>query len=111
MLTASDVLGAAGFAVGRAIDALPSEHGSSAGPAAVDASLLEALAWRRYLRLSNRAFRRSHLGLGAVIGYVGIRRAEVANLITLSEGIRVGEAAEAIRARLIPRADLESVYV
>jgi vacuolar-type H+-ATPase subunit C/Vma6 len=46
-----------------------------------------------------------------VIGYAGIRRVEVANLITLSEGIRAGAEAERIRTRLIPRADLESVYV
>jgi len=111
MLAAADVVTAAGFAVGRAIDPMPSDHGPSDGSPAVDPSALEALAWRRYLRLSNRAFRRSHMGLGTVIGYVGIRRVEVANLITLSEGIRCGAAAERIHACLIPRADLESVYV
>jgi vacuolar-type H+-ATPase subunit C/Vma6 len=111
MLAATDILAAAGYAVGRAIDALPSAGASGEAVTAVDASALEALAWRRFLRLSNRAFRRSHMGLGAVVGYVGIRRIEVANLITLSEGIRGGAAAERIRARLIPRADLESVYV
>lgn len=111
MLAAADVVTAAGLAVGRAIDALPATGGSGETTAGVEASALEALAWRRYLRLSIRAFRRSHMGLGAVIGYVGIRRVEVANLITLSEGIRSGAAAERICARLIPRADLESVYV
>ena len=111
MLAATDVVTAAGLAVGRAIDALPSAYGSGEAAPMVNPPVLEALAWRRYLRLSNRAFRRSHTGLGAVIGYVGIRRVEVANLITLSEGIRVGAAAERIRARLIPREDLESGYV
>jgi len=111
MLGAPDILTAASLAVGRAIDALPSELGSSEASATVDPSALEALVWKRNLRLSKRAFRRSHMGLGAVVGYLGIRRVEVANLITLSEGIRVGVATEAIRARLIPRADLESVYV
>lgn len=111
MLAAADIFTAAGLAVGRAIDALPAAGSSGETTAEVGASALEALAWRRYLRLSNRAFRRSHMGLGAVIGYVGIRRVEGANLITLSEGIRYGAAAERIRARLIPRADLESVYV
>ena len=69
------------------------------------------LAWKRFLRLANRAFRRSHMDLGAVVGYAGIRRVEVANLISLSEAIRTGMAAEVIRARLIPRNDLESADV
>jgi vacuolar-type H+-ATPase subunit C/Vma6 len=111
MLAATDVLSAAGFAVGRAIDALPATGGPGESSALVDVSQLEAMAWRRYLRLSNRAFRRSHMGLPVVIGYAGIRRVEVMNLITLSEGIRAGAEAERIRTRLIPRADLESVYV
>jgi vacuolar-type H+-ATPase subunit C/Vma6 len=51
------------------------------------------------------------MDLGAVVGYAGIRRVEVANLISLSEAIRTGMAAEVIRARLIPRNDLESAYV
>jgi len=46
------------------------------------------------------------MGLGAIVGYAGLRRVEVANLITISEGIRGGMAAEAIRGRLIPRADI-----
>ena len=76
-----------------------------------DPSAVEALAWNRYLRLANRAFRRSQMGFGVVVGYVGIRRMEVANLITLSEGIRAGMAGEAIRTRLIPRVDLEVMHV
>ena len=63
------------------------------------------------MRLANRAFRRSHMGMGAVVGYTGIRRVEVANLITLSEGIRAGMAAETIRARLLPRAGMEAANV
>jgi vacuolar-type H+-ATPase subunit C/Vma6 len=51
------------------------------------------------------------MGLGAVFGYVGIRRVEVANLITLSEGIATAKASETLRARLLPRNDWESVYV
>jgi vacuolar-type H+-ATPase subunit C/Vma6 len=51
------------------------------------------------------------MGLGAVIGYAGLRRVETANLITLSEGIRTGMTAEAMRARMIPRTDLEAAYV
>ena len=111
MLAAPDILAAARLAVGRAIDALPSERGSTETSVTLDAAALEGLASQRFLRLSDRAFRRSHMGLGAVVGYVGIRRVEVANLITISEGMRTGTTGEGLRARLIPRTDLESVYV
>jgi vacuolar-type H+-ATPase subunit C/Vma6 len=102
MLAAPDISAAAGFALGRALDEVP------AGAGAVT---LEAMALRRFQRLANRAFRRSHLGLGAVIGYLELRRVELANLITISEGVRLGAPPEAIRARLIPRAKLEPAYV
>lgn len=110
MLADPDLLTAASRSVGRVLDALPSEQASEA-LATVDPAALEALAWKRFLRLANRAFRRSHMDLGAVVGYAGIRRVEVANLISLSEAIRTGMAAEVIRARLIPRNDLESADV
>lgn len=104
LLTAPDLLAAAKSSVGIVFDELPTEPGS-------DEVTLEALAWKRFLRLANGAFRRDHMGLGAVIGYAGLRRVETANLITLSEGIRTGMTAEAIRARLIPRKELEAAYV
>jgi V/A-type H+-transporting ATPase subunit C len=111
MLTVPDLRTAAAFAVGRVIDALPPEHEAGETSRALDAAELEALAWKRFLRLANRACRRSHMGLGAIIGYAVIRRVEVANLISLSEGIRAGVAPESIRARLIPRHDEEVAYV
>jgi vacuolar-type H+-ATPase subunit C/Vma6 len=111
MLTAKDLRTAAALAVGRVIDALPPEHESGETTGPLDAAELEALAWKRFLRLANRACRRNHMGLGAVIGYAVIRRVEVANLISLSEGIRAGVAPESIRARLIPRHDEEVAYV
>jgi vacuolar-type H+-ATPase subunit C/Vma6 len=111
MLAAPDISSAARFAVGRAIDSLPGERAAGDGAAPEYFVMLEALTWKRFLRLSNRAFRRSQSGLGTVFGYVGIRRVEVANLITLSEAFRIGVAAEAICRRLIPRTDLEGVYV
>lgn len=92
MLQDPNLFVAAGRAVGRALDEPPAES--------VDAAELEALAWERSFRMANRAFRRGPIGLGAVVGYVGLRRVEVANLITLSEGIRTGE----VRLRLTPRA-------
>ena len=76
----------------------------------IDMAGFEALAWNRFLRLANRAFRHGHISLGAVVGYTGIRRVEVANLITLSEGLRLGLPAERIRGRLVPRTDLEAAY-
>lgn len=108
MLAAPDLKAAASLAVGRAIAALPPEHGSGEDSGKVEVSDLEAMAWNRFLLLSNRAFRRSHMGLGAVLGYVGIRRIEVANLITLSEGMANNTAREALRSRLIPRHPLQT---
>lgn len=64
---------------------------------------VEAVAWGRYLRLSNRLFRRGHMAARAVFGYAGIRRVELMNLISLSEGLRMGIGPRLLRARLIPR--------
>ena len=69
------------------------------------------LPWKRFLRLANLAFRQSHIGLGAIVGYTGIRRIEVANLITISEGIRKGMAPETIRARLITHTGEDGAHV
>jgi vacuolar-type H+-ATPase subunit C/Vma6 len=93
MLAAPDLQSMAAQAIGRVIDAAPTP---------VEATDLESLAWSRFLRLANAAFRRSHMGVGAVIGYVAIRRIELANLITLSEGMRMGLDPRAVRSRLIP---------
>jgi vacuolar-type H+-ATPase subunit C/Vma6 len=111
MLAAPDLRTAAAFAVDRVIDALPPEREAGETMGTLDAAELEALTWKRFLRLANRAFRRSHMGLGAIIGYAVIRRVEVANLISLSEGIRAGIAPESIRARMIPRHDEEVANV
>jgi len=104
LLTAPDLLAAAKASVGIVFDELPAEPGA-------DEVALEALAWKRFRRLANDTFRRDHMGLGAVVGYAGLRRVETANLITLSEGIRTGMTAEGIRARLVPRKALEAAYV
>ena len=94
-------------------DAPPSHGTASVGSSApvLDAALLEHLAWKRFGRLANLAFRKSHIGLAAVLGYVGIRRLEVANLVTLSEGIQKAMTAEAIRDRLIAYWDSEALRV
>lgn len=111
MLAAPDLRTAATYALGRAVDALPAEPEAKGTSGVNEAAALEALAWKRYLRLAQRALRRSHMGLGAIIGYFGIRRVEVANLITLAEGARIGAAPDLIRPRLIPRRDLEAAHV
>jgi vacuolar-type H+-ATPase subunit C/Vma6 len=80
-------------------------------PLAAEASVLEALGWNRYLRLANALFRQSHMSLGVVIGFAAIRRIELANLITLSEGMRMGLDPRQLRLRLIPRAVREVAHV
>ena len=111
MLAAPDVSTAAKLSLGHAFDELAALHTTGEVATPSDPAILEALSGRCFLRLANGAFRRSHMGLAAVVGYLEIRRVEVANLITLSEGIRTGVSTEKVRARLIPRTDLEAVYV
>lgn len=102
MLAARDLEAVEDMAVGRVIDARP----KTADPAE-----LEILAWNRLLRLANKAFRQGHMGMGAVVGYTILRRVELANLITLCEGLRTGIAPGALRARLIPRTVAEAAHV
>jgi vacuolar-type H+-ATPase subunit C/Vma6 len=94
MLQARDLQSVAALAVGRVLDAAPAE---------AEAAALETQAWNRFLRLANALFRHSHMGAGVVIGYAAIRRVELANLITLSEGLRIGLNPRLMRALLIPR--------
>jgi vacuolar-type H+-ATPase subunit C/Vma6 len=75
-----------------------------------DMAQVEILTWRRYLRLANQALRRSHMGIGAVAGYFGLRRVEVANLITLTEGIRLGMDEPHLHARLITPGEPEVAH-
>jgi vacuolar-type H+-ATPase subunit C/Vma6 len=51
------------------------------------------------------------MGFGVVVGYVALRRLEVANLITISEGIRTGAGEDVIRARMVPRVEREASHV
>ena len=102
MLAARDLEAVADLADGRAIDVRPRT---------ADAAELEILAWNRLLRLGNKAFRQGHMSLDAVVGYTILRRVELANLITLCEGIRTGTAPGLLRARLIPRTITEAAHV
>lgn len=111
MLSEQEFSASVGRAAARVFDTARSDQGPGNEPMAVDASAAESLAWGRFLRLADLAFRQGHMGLGAIAGYAGLRHVEIANLITISEGIRAGMAAETIRARLIPRVKAESAYV
>ena len=113
MLDAQDLHACVDRAAGWVFDGTPPEDGSKSGSetAAFDAAAFERLAWKRFLRLANLAFRRSHMGLGAVIGYAGVRRMETANLITISEGVRKGMDGATILARLIAPPGPEAIHV
>ena len=111
MLNDPDMDTSAGRVAERVLDITPSGEGLKDRSIVADVSTLEGLAWKRFLRLANLAFRKSHMGLGAIIGYVGLRRVEVANLITVSEGIYNTMTAENIRRRLILNNDVERAHV
>jgi vacuolar-type H+-ATPase subunit C/Vma6 len=108
MLNDSSLSAAMRRAVGRALDiAVPDQAGDEVELAAH----IETLAWNRYRRLANRAFRCGHLGWGAIVGYVGLRRIETANFMTLSEGVRQGVEPDTLHARMIPRVREEVDHV
>lgn len=64
---------------------------------------LEGAAWDRYLQLARRIWSADPVASSAIIGYAGIRRIEVANLVTLSEGLRMGVEPRRLRSFLAPR--------
>ena len=72
----------------------------AAGPEEKDPAALEALARDRYRTMARRAWRGSHIGFGAVMGYAALRRLYTEDLIRLSEGLRLGLGPEAIYKRL-----------
>lgn len=109
MLSDSDPLTAVNRVVMRVLDPLPFDGGQ--GEVSIPVTVLERLAWHRYLRIARMTFRKSHMGFGAVVAHLVVRRMEIANLITISEGIRAGMDPDAIRARTIPRADIEGMHV
>lgn len=85
----------------RVIDLVPSEFTKTEQSTEIDLSILENYGWRRFCRLCNRVFYINHMGFGAVIGYIGLRRIEIANLIAISEGINGGYGSDFIRKHLI----------
>jgi len=115
MLAATSAGELASLAATRVIDPLPGSKRCQEpyalrfltpfrpGEGALTPAALEALALNRFHRMADRLFRRTPVGLDVVAAYVALARIELANLITLSEGIRAAAAPEAIRRRLIPR--------
>ncbi len=101
MLSDPDLPRAARRASSIALDDLPP-------PERLEATALEAQAWCRFLRLAHDTFRGGTMDFAVLVGYAALRRVEVANLVTLSEGIRLGVAKEELRSRLIPRSDQEA---
>ncbi len=110
MLSDSEPFAAAARTLGRVIDVLPGALGPESVAGTSELTVFEGLARTRYLRLANRAFRCSHLGCGAIIGYFAVRRMEVANLITVSEALKLEVGAEDLAARLTPRTKREASY-
>lgn len=103
MLNDKDLRSSVNRAANLVFDSALFEGGSCERPETpeVNGALLERLAWTRFLRLANFVFRKSHIGLASVFGYASLRRMEVANLITISEGVRKGMPADVIRSRMI----------
>jgi vacuolar-type H+-ATPase subunit C/Vma6 len=111
MLDAPDLRSAACLAFTRAVDELPALKEARPDGAEFDATAIEILTANRLYRVARRAFRHGHVGLGAIVAYLAIRRIEAANLITLSEGIRLELSPELLRAHLMPRAQPETTHV
>jgi hypothetical protein len=91
MLSAPTLATSATMARGRALDELPP-------PQQLDARALDRAAWRRYLRLASRTFRRGGMRFAALVGYAALRRVEVMDLGTISEGVRLLLPADVIGA-------------
>lgn len=112
MLAAADAVILARLVLGRAIDALPrmaEEQGDVPSNPAISA--LETCVRNRSCRLAHQVFRKSHMGEGAIVAFTELRRIEVENLTTLSEGVRLGKEEDAIRSRFVSRVATEVSHV
>jgi len=111
MMSDTDLLTSIYRVSDRVLDVDLSQFGLKEGSIDDGASVIERLAWNRFFRLSNLTFRKSHMGLAAIIGYMGLRRIEATNLIRISEGIRMEMPSEAIRGYMIPWTGREGKHV
>lgn len=66
-----------------------------------DAGERDARLWRRYRVIGGRLTRSERFGLGTVIGYLAIRRVEVANLSRVAAGVRFGMSSSELLALMI----------
>jgi len=107
MMAAPDLTAAAKQMFGPVLD--PPQPGAPEGSA--DPAALERRAWGRYRLLASRTFRQSRTHFGTIAGYIGLRRMETANLITLTEGIRCLVPEDSIRHRMIPPLHPEAPHV
>lgn len=96
---------------GRVIDSIPSELSKIEQSTPNELTMLEALAWKRFCRLCNKVFYLNHMGFGAVVGYIGLKRIEIINLIALSEGIDGVFGPDFIRRHLIQKDYTEVIHV
>jgi vacuolar-type H+-ATPase subunit C/Vma6 len=58
---------------------------------------------RRLYALANRQFYDAGIHFGAVVAFTALKRIELSNLVKISEGVRYGRPADAIRGSLIGR--------
>jgi len=63
---------------------------------------LEFAMWSRIFRSARELFRTSLFDLGAIVAYYYLKRLELANLISVVEGVRLGMAKAEIRENLLP---------
>lgn len=64
---------------------------------------VETAMWHRLYDIANHQFYAAGMEFGAVVAFYYIKRVELSNLIKISEGIRYGQSADAIRNTLIGR--------
>lgn len=97
----SRLLAAGGLAE---LGALAAGSALDPGPPPPDIPSLEAAARRRRRRLAARLFRGAQTGAGTAFAYLYLRRAELADLASVSEGLRLGEGPGDLLERLMPGA-------
>jgi V/A-type H+/Na+-transporting ATPase subunit C len=101
---------------GKVLDQIRAASGSEEAEEMIPAALLhpgaegdaETAMWRRLYDIANHQFYASGMEFGAVIAFYYIKRVELSNLIKISEGIRYGQRADAIRNTLIGRSASET---
>ncbi|MCC7377407.1 MAG: V-type ATPase subunit [Verrucomicrobiales bacterium] len=92
----------------------PASEELGAGPVhegSLSMAEIERRAWLRFRQLAVRAFRLDPMSLGALAGYVVLRRFAIADQTQLAEGLRLGLSPATRRARLLQRSTREARHV